>query len=126
MKIHKIWQVHVDLHIGCSANPVIWTQEDAYSYVIKFSFVRNRRPIADLYALGGTFVLKFILPNNSEIEYELVDIQGDQGTFVVPNEVLIMAGDASLLVEWRFGEEVRNFVNPLPIIIQKNPWEVGE
>lgn len=33
----------------------------------------------------------------------MVDIQGDQGTFVVPNEVLIMAGDASLLVEWRFG-----------------------
>lgn len=124
-KVHKYWRIHTDLDIGSKADPETWVQGDRYSYLLQLSFVRNRRPIPDLYGLGGEIILKFTLPNDGVVEYELVDIQGDKASFAVPNTLLENAGEMALEIEWRVNGELRNTPTPLSIMVAVNPWEVS-
>ena len=87
-KINKTWKIHTDLDIGSTAAKRTFVENDAYSYVLDLSFVKNRRAIADLYELEGTFWLKFFLPNEATMEYEIMDIDGDRAQFPVPIDVL--------------------------------------
>lgn len=125
-KVHKYWNIHTDLDIGSTADKRIFVEDDAYSYVLNLSFVKNRRFIADLYALQGSFWLKFFLPNETQLEYEIADIDGDRAQFPIPIDVLQYAGKGELHVEWRNDlGELLNEPTPLEFIILESPWEVS-
>ena len=123
-KIYKIWQVLTDLDIGTKADSPVWIQQDHYAYLIKFTFIRNRRPIANLYDIAGSPFVQFILPNGIQYEYELIDIEEDTATFLIPDELLIEAGMTTMYVGWE-NQGQRYVLNELFININNNPWEVN-
>ena len=124
-KVNKTWKIHIDLDIGSTAAKRTFVENDAYCYVLELSFVKNRRLIKDLYELGGSFWLRFEL-ESGELEYELVDIQGDTAQFVLPEELVAQSGEGVLYIEWRNSSGyIMNIQSPVEFNIIPSPWEVS-
>lgn len=123
-KIYKTWKVLTDLDIGTKADSPVWVEQDHYSYLIRFTFIRNRKPIADLYEVPGTPFVRFINPNDIVYRYELIDIVEDTATFLIPDELLNVVGTMTMYVGWENqGQEY--VLNELFINIIDSPWEVN-